>query len=202
MTTKIKKILSYLPLVILGVTVLLIFQLGYALANGEVPSIFNRAISYVPTPSMEDEIMAGDIIIIHTKYDELDRGDVISFYANINGQRVSVTHRIEVIGNGKFTTKGDNNDDIIYDWETDVPVDQIIGVYRGTRLPFLGKLYGGLFSDNFNILFLFIILIFVIIIVLEIVNIIKHIHQAKSEEEKQKLIEAAKQELKEKEEHQ
>ncbi|MGE4572247.1 MAG: signal peptidase I [Candidatus Izemoplasmatales bacterium] len=198
MKSKLKKILSYMPFVLLAITLLLIMQLGYSLANGEVPTIFGKSIAYVPTPSMEDEIMAGDMIIIDTRFDEVYEGDVVSFYANVDGKRVSITHRIQEINGDYFTTKGDNND-LIYDWETDINKENIIGVYRGSRSAFIGGIYGALFSSNFNILFLLIILIFVVIMVLEAINIIKQIQEHKQNDEKEKMIKEAKEKLREKE---
>ncbi|QLY40080.1 signal peptidase I [Hujiaoplasma nucleasis] len=198
MKRKFKKILSYMPFVLLAITLLLIMQLGYSLANGEVPTIFGKAIAYVPTKSMQDEIMAGDMIIIDTSYDQVYEGDIVSFYANVDGKRVSITHRIIAINGDVFTTKGDNND-IIYDWEKNISKDNIIGVYRGSKSAFIGGIYGALFSSNFNILFLLIILIFVVIMVLEAINIIKQIQEHKQKDEKEKLINEAKEKLREKE---
>lgn len=196
-----KKILSFLPFIILGLTIMMIFQLGYALANGEVPAVFNRAISYVPTESMEDEIMAGDIIIIHTKFDSLEVGDVISFHAKIDRKKVNITHKIIEINGELITTQGVNNDSVAA-WEMDISIDQVIGVYKGQRSAFFGAIYGSLFAKSFNIIFFIIILVFLIIIVLEIVNIAKAIHDKKLNDEKNLLIEEAKKELKQNEDDQ
>lgn len=193
------KIFSLLPFIILGATVILIFQLGYAMANGEVPTIFNRAISYVPTESMEDEIMAKDMIIVHTDVDTFNEGDIVSFKTKVNGQEISITHRIVDIDDFVFTTRGDNNDQI-YDWETDVPIENIIGVYRGQRSAFIGSVYGFLFSGNINILFILILVIFFVIILIEFFNIFKLIQEKKQAQEKEKMVEDAKQKLKENEE--
>ncbi|HKL47293.1 MAG TPA: signal peptidase I [Candidatus Izemoplasmatales bacterium] len=187
-------IIKWLPFVILGVVILLVFQLGYAMANGEVPTIFDRAISYVPTASMEDEIMAGDMIVVHTDVDDYFEGDVISFETRVNGKTVSITHRIVEKNGDLFTTKGDNNDEI-YAWEKDIDKDNIIGLYRGQRSGFLGSVYGLLFSGNISILFILIIGIFLVIMVLEVFNIFKAIQDKKQSEEKDKLIEEAKQKL-------
>lgn len=197
----IKKIVSFLPFVFMGLAILLIFQFGYAISQGEVPSIFNRAVAYVPTASMEDEILVDDLIILHTKYDEIKEDDIISFMANVNGQRVSVTHKVINVENGLISTWGINNKDnagnpIVYDWETDINPDQVIGVYKGQRSQFLGSIYASLFSNSFNILFLIIILVFLVIIILEVMNILKAIQEKKLNEEKEKLIQEAKEELK------
>jgi len=179
---------------------ILIIQLGYSLAQGDVPTIFNRAISYVPTPSMEDEIMAGDLIIVDTNYDELQTGDVVSFFTEVNGRKVSITHRIVEINGDVFTTKGDNNNQI-YSWERDVPIEDVIGVYEGQRSPFLGSLYGRLFSSRVNLMFLLIIGIFIVIMGLEVFNIYKTLLEKKQKEDKEKMIEEAKQKLKEDEDN-
>jgi signal peptidase I len=192
------KILKFLPLIFLGVVIIMIFQLGYAMANGEVPTIFNRAISYVPTASMEDEIMAGDMIIVHTNVDEFSAGDIVSFHTKINGREVSITHRIQEENGAVFTSRGDNND-VTYEWETDVPMENIIGLYKGQRSAFIGSIYGLLFAGNINILFILIIGVFFVIMVMEFFNIFKVIQEKKQVEEKEKMIEEAKQKLKENE---
>jgi signal peptidase I len=177
---------------------LLIFQLGYALARNEVPTIFNRAISYVPTESMEDEIMAGDIIVVHTNQDEYQVGDVVSFIADIDGRETNITHRIVEKDGDLFTMKGDNNDRT-YVWETDIPKDDIIGIYKGWRSPIFGYVYGMLFASSVNIVFILIILTFLLIMGFEVVNIINTINEKKAAEEKEKMIEEAKKKLKEEE---
>jgi signal peptidase I len=186
----------------MGLAILLIFQFGYALSKGEVPTVFNRAVAYVPNASMEDEILAKDLIIIHTKYDEITEGDIITFTASVNGNRISVTHKVIAINDGSYTTWGINNKDvdgnpIIYDWERDIEPDQVIGIYKGQRSHFLGSLYASLFSNSFNILFVIIFLVFLAIIILEIINIVKMINSKKLEEEKERLIAEAKKKLRE-----
>jgi signal peptidase I len=177
---------------------LLIFQLGYALARNEVPTIFNRAISYVPTESMEDEIMAGDIIVVHTNQDEYQVGDVVSFMADIDGRETNITHRIVEKDGDLFTMKGDNNDRT-YAWETDIPKDDIIGIYKGWRSPIFGYVYGMLFASSVNIVFILIILTFLLIMGFEVVNIFNTINEKKAAEEKERMIEEAKKKLKEEE---
>jgi signal peptidase I len=193
-----KKIYKLSPYIILAITMLLIFQLGYALARNEVPTIFNRAISYVPTESMEDEIMAGDIIVVHTNQDEYQVGDVVSFMADIDGRETNITHRIVEKDGDLFTMKGDNNDRT-YAWETDIPKDDIIGIYKGWRSPIFGYVYGMLFASSVNIVFILIILTFLLIMGFEVVNIFNTINEKNVAEEKEKMIEEAKKKLKEEE---
>jgi signal peptidase I len=193
-----KKTYKLSPYIILAITLLLIFQLGYALARNEVPTIFNRAISYVPTESMEDEIMAGDIIIVHTGENDYQVGDVVSFLTDIDGRETNITHRIIEKNGDLFTMKGDNNDRT-YTWETDVHKDDIIGIYEGWRSPIFGYVYGLLFAGSVNIVFILIILTFVLIMGFEIVNLLNTLKEKKDEEEKEQMIEEAKKKLKEEE---
>lgn len=203
MAKLLKKIFSFLPFVLIGLSMLIIFQYGYAISVGEVPSVFNRAISYVATPSMEDEIMAGDIIVIRTKFDDIEAGDIISFNTTIDGQEVVITHKVDSVNpQGLITTYGVNNNGVIYDWEKDISPDQVVGIYTGMRSHFLGTAYASLFSGNLNILFLLIILIFVIIFVLELIHLVKILQEKKLEEERLKLVEEAKKQIIENEEHQ
>lgn len=194
MKKTLKKIFSYLPFIILGLSMILVFQFGYAIARGEIPTIFNRAISYVPTPSMEDEILAGDLIVVHTKFDEIEVDDIISYHTVVNGREISVTHRVVSIDNGLYTTKGDNNGQI-YEWEKDIEYDDIIGVYKGQRSHFLGSIYGTLFSSNINVLFILIIFIFIVIFALEIFSLVKTLQEKKTLEEKEKMIEEEKKKM-------
>jgi uncharacterized membrane protein len=111
---------------------------------------------------------------------------------------VSITHRIQEENGLVFTARGDNND-ITYEWETDVPMEDIIGLYKGQRSALIGSIYGLLFAGNINILFIIIIGVFFVIMVLEVFNIFRVIQEKKQTEEKEKMIEEAKQKLKENE---
>ena len=93
---------------------------------------------------MEPEIMPGDLIVTkeyNPNKRELKEKDIISFYAEIQNQRVVITHRIEHIininGMVAYVTKGDNNK--ISD-ENQVAPGDVIAVYDGFRIPYLGIL--------------------------------------------------------------
>jgi signal peptidase I len=178
---------------------LLIVSLGISLKNNEVPNIFNRAMLFVVTPSMEDTIMVGDLIFIDTNFDELAEGDIISFRRS-DQQEMIITHRIVSINGDLITTKGDNNF-ISDEWETNFSKDLVVGKYL-TKSGILGSVYEVLFVNSINFLFVLIIAIFLLIGIIEMKNIIKLMSQKKAEEleqEKQKLIEEELKRLKEKE---
>lgn len=197
MKFNIKKILSYIPILIFGLSLVLILQLGYALANDEVPSVFNRSFLHIKTDSMEDTIMTGDIIVINQNYDELSPGDIVSFKTVVQGKEVIITHRIDSIDeiNNTYTTKGDNNDSIA-EWERNITEEQIVGKYTGDKSSFFGNLYTKLFSEGINIVFLIIIGVFIIIAIIEILNIINFFQQKKQIERKTEMIKDAKEKLK------
>ena len=184
-----KKSLHYLPLVLILVATILIGILGISLKNNGVPNIFNRAMFYVKTPSMEPEIMKGDLIFVNLGETEYFPGDIISFRKS-DEQNVIITHRIETIGGGLVTTKGDAND-FSEDWEKNFSTDLIIGKYIG-KSAVLGSVYEVMFENSIDVLFILIIAIFLLIGISELKNIINLItekNKLEQEKEKQKLIE-------------
>ena len=191
------KIFNILPFVFVAMAMALIVHLGLSLKKEQIPSVFNRAILYVKTPSMEDSIMAGDIIFVNVGDFEYDEEDIISF-RKPDQQEVIITHRISRIDpiTGLITTKGDNNLNS-ENWEINFSPDLIVGKYMG-KSAVLGSVYEVLFVNSLNIVFLLMIIIFMLIGVFEIKNIVKLLtlkKQAELEEEKQKMIEEEKRKL-------
>ncbi len=191
------KIFNILPFVFVAMAMALIVHLGLSLKKEQIPSVFNRAILYVKTPSMEDSIMAGDIIFVNVGDFEYDEEDIISF-RKPDQQEVIITHRISRIDpiTGLITTKGDNNLNS-ENWEINFSPDLIVGKYMG-KSAVLGSVYEVLFVNSLNIVFLLMIIIFMLIGVFEIKNIVKLLtlkKQAELEEEKQKMIEEEKKKL-------
>jgi signal peptidase len=93
-----------------------------------------------PTFNPGDLIIDKDIYTDNEAKDELVKGDIITYWTNINGERVLNTHRSENVydgGNGRriFETKGDNN--IITDRVT-VGEAEVVGVYKA-KIPGVGK---------------------------------------------------------------
>lgn len=82
--------------------------------NG-VPSILGVRVFSIQTESMYPALLPGDLLFGKAVKDtsELRRGDIITYWTVINGERVLNTHRIAEIYDGGgyliFATKGDNN---------------------------------------------------------------------------------------------
>lgn len=110
--------------------------------NG-VPSILGLRLLSIQTDSMYPEILSGDLIVDTAIKDagELRKGDVVTFWTVINGERVLNTHRIENIYDGGgyliFETKGDNNDTVD---PLTVHESELVGKYK-FRIPGIGKVF-------------------------------------------------------------
>lgn len=125
-----------LPILIINITLLI---KSYTNAD-EVPSVGGVFPMIVLTDSMYPQIKSGDLIICHTaEAEEIQEGDVISFFDPMGSGTAVVTHRVlEVIeenGELSFRTKGDNNnaeDQVL------VPEKNLVGIYR-SRIPALGN---------------------------------------------------------------
>lgn len=116
---------------------------SYVSSSGSgVPSLFGIRVFSIQTESMYPTLKPGDLIFdtaADTK--ELRKGDIITYWTVINGERVLNTHRIEQIydGNGYliFATKGDKNNTA--DALT-VHESEIVGKYS-FRVGGLGKVF-------------------------------------------------------------
>ena len=97
-----------------------IVLLVYAIASkavGKTPTLFGYSMSVVVTPSMQDILPVGSIILSREVQpeDELREGDIITYHGTVGtyyGKRI--THRIERIeendaGEVAIVTKGTNN---------------------------------------------------------------------------------------------
>lgn len=110
--------------------------------NNGVPNLFGYVPLTVESDSMKPVFSKNDFIVDKEIDDinQLEKGDIITFWTIINGQRVKNTHRIidvnRVNGNISFTTKGDNND--IKDSLMVYPAD-IIGKWTGFKIDGFGK---------------------------------------------------------------
>lgn len=97
--------------------------------RGKVVNVFGKSIMLVVTGSMEPSINAGDYILIEKiSSDELNNGDIITFYSSDKSiEGMLNTHRIVGrLDTGDFITKGDAN--LTAD-SASVNPDQIIGRY-------------------------------------------------------------------------
>ena len=125
------------PILIMNVT--MIIQ-GYV--NPEkVPSFGGYSPLIVLSPSMEDTIMSGDLIIVKSADpEEVQEQDIISFFDPDSTGTAVLTHRcIELVNKDGalfFRTKGDNNDSVD---PTLAPSQNLVGKYI-TRIPFAGSI--------------------------------------------------------------
>ena len=124
------------PILVMNVT--MIIQ-GYVNPD-KVPSFGGYSPLIVLSPSMEDTIMAGDLIIIKTaEPEEVQEGDIISFFDPDSTGSAVLTHRcVEVVNKDgliSFKTKGDNNNSVD---PTPAPADNLVGKYI-TRIPNAGS---------------------------------------------------------------
>ena len=107
----------------------------------EVPSFGGFMPMIVLTDSMYPYIESGDLIICHTaEAEEIQVGDVISFFDPAGNGTSIVTHRvIEIVsedGAIKFRTRGDNNNT---EDKALVPADNLVGIYKEIRIAGAGN---------------------------------------------------------------
>lgn len=104
----------------------------------EVPSVGGWFPMIVLTDSMYPQIESGDLILCHTaQAEEIEVGDVITFYDPMGNGTSVVTHRVLSINeDGSFVTKGDNNN---VEDQVAVKPDDLIGIYRN-RIPAAGNI--------------------------------------------------------------
>ena len=107
----------------------------------EVPDFGGTMPLIVLTDSMYPEIKSGDLIICKTiDAEDVEEGDIISFYDPAGNGTSVVTHKVvEVIdqdGNISFRTRGINNNT---DDRIPVPADKVIAEYTGVRIPGAGN---------------------------------------------------------------
>jgi len=125
-----------LPVLIINLTLIVKSYVN----TEEVPSIGGVFPMIVLTDSMYPQIKSGDLIICNTlEPEEVQEGDVISFFDPMGSGTSVVTHRVlEVLeedGQLSYRTKGDNNnaeDQVL------VPEKNLVGIYR-SRVPGLGN---------------------------------------------------------------
>ena len=117
---------------------------SYVSASGNgVPSVLGIRMFSIQTESMYPTLNPGDLIFDTAVKDPatLPRGDIITYWTVINGERVLNTHRIHEIYDGGgyliFGTKGDNN--TIADPLT-VHESEVVGIYA-TKVAGVGKVF-------------------------------------------------------------
>lgn len=142
-----RRILNTVINVILVIAIILAAMctyVSYVSSSGSgVPSLFGIRIFSIQTESMYPTLEPGDLIFDTAvkQASDLRKGDIITYWTVINGERVLNTHRIEEVydGNGYliFATKGDKNSTA--DALT-VHESEIVGKYS-FRVAGLGKVF-------------------------------------------------------------
>lgn len=149
-------------------------------AGSGVPTFLGMRVFAIRTDSMAPFFNAGDLVIDRVPdMDELEVGDVITFWTIINGQKVLNTHRIVEITDYDsyryFDTKGDNNPvaDTVGVHERDV-----VGVYK-THIKKLGSVLD--FLETPKGFFIFPVLPIAIIFISTLVSFLKTFTAFKTE---------------------
>lgn len=132
-------VILWLFVVFAALTTVVVFT---GTSNNGVGNLFGYMPFSIQTQSMEPTIKAGDVVIgKEVDFNTLKEGDIITYWATVDEQKILNTHRItKVISNGKgsvpsFKTKGDNNQ--IED-EYTVAAADIVAKYN-SKISGLGK---------------------------------------------------------------
>lgn len=163
----------------------LIFVSVLRASAGKVPSVLGFSFMQVCTGSMEPEYPIGSIVVARKiDAENLEKGDVISFYSTNNDISGEVcTHRIVEIshtagGSKIFTTKGDANSDV-----DENPVSSLNVI--GKVVINIGKAGGSVISvlQNPNVILFFIVLPLIFITFGEAVNLVNLVIKYKEEKD-------------------
>ena len=106
------RIIAIIGNILLGICILITVYAAVSAANGKVASVFGKSIMQVVSGSMEPTIYPGDYILVEkVSYDELEEGDIITFYSSDSSiLGMPNTHRIaEINEDGSFVTNAASN---------------------------------------------------------------------------------------------
>lgn len=194
---KISKFISY---IFLGICIFFCFHISFEIfvaVKRDLPvSVFNYSISYVPTNSMEDEIMSGDYILFKkTEFRFVDVDDVIVYKSKSGDMKGNyIVHRVIEEHSGYFITKGDNN--ILPD-EEHITADMIVGEYVK-----VSKMIGFIANNKILIVISLFVLVLITLISQYVTNYLKKKQKENEQEElrkKEELLEQLKREILEEE---
>ncbi|PIY72205.1 signal peptidase I [Candidatus Roizmanbacteria bacterium CG_4_10_14_0_8_um_filter_33_9] len=119
--------------------------------------------------SMEPVIYTGSLLIVREQPD-YNKGDIITYYSQINNKEEIITHRVYRIGGNVYTTKGDANEAI--DEQIILPrlvIGKVIGIIpkMGDYLMFLRSSTGLLICITFPMILILNVEVFTIFGILE-----------------------------------
>lgn len=126
-----------IPMLIINVTLIV---KSYT-SPDKVPDVGGYMPMIVLTESMQGTINAGDLIIIKSaKPEEIQKGDIITYFDPKSSKNSTTTHTVidikTIDGKLMFETKGDANNTADKD---PVPAEKLIGEYNGVRIPGMGR---------------------------------------------------------------
>ena len=117
---------------------------------------------------MRHAIDTGSIILVK-KYNSYNPGDIISYYAQIDGKEQIVTHRVLRLGGNVYVTKGDANDAV----DREIVVPRLVIGKVVLIIPYLGYIIT--FAKSQVGVIISIIIPAVIIVVIELTKIFKEL---------------------------
>ncbi|GAB3055899.1 signal peptidase I SipW [Virgibacillus ainsalahensis] len=126
--------------------------------SGGQPEVFGYQLKSVLSGSMEPGIQTGSVIAVKSVADgeksNFQANDVITFVGEENNL---ITHRITEVASTNdgvvYTTKGDNNNAVD---SSPVVAENVVGLYTGFTVPYLGYVINFAQSANGSILFMII----------------------------------------------
>ena len=130
--------------------------------NNRPPRLFGYSVSYVPTNSMENEIMAGEyILFVKTTFDDVNENEIVVYRAN-DGKYI--VHRVIEKHEDYLIVKGDNN---IAPDDEHVTKDMVYGKY----IMVVG--FMSVFSNGIdkNLIFFILVIIFVCMMAMQAFSI-------------------------------
>ena len=180
------RVLSVIGLTVAGIlfalAVFVFAVTAHAKRSNRIPVFFGYSFSIVMTPSMEPDIMVGELLIVKTfDIEDVEEGDVVVFTGlsgNIAGERI--VHRVVEKGTDEdgvyLITQGVNNP--VPDADK-VRRSNFVGISAGHSL-FLGKAVTFLFRAE-SILFILLLAILTVIMVKQIKGIAAAVKEDKDE---------------------
>lgn len=189
-----KKVLNIfidIVIVLIMIISIIIVILSLTTASSGVPNLFGIAPLAVQTNSMEDTLMVNDLIFAEVTNDldcKYEVGDIVSFYIEIDGQRVINTHRIvEVVddhGIKSYRTQGDNRNTNPEPDEELQRASTILAKYTGKKIGGIGAFFSFIRTQLgfFLVILLPMILFFVYEAIRVIMNVIAYNKEKAAEE--------------------
>ena len=142
---KIIKVISNCFVGLIIVVLLVLLLMNFSSKDDGLVKFGNYSLLDVNGNSMKPKLKNGDLIAIDRNLKEkYSVGDIVSFLVEVDDEYMIVTHRIETVEKindiVRYTTKGIHNDEAD-SWM--IKNNEIIGEYKGFRVPLIGYLVRG-----------------------------------------------------------